>query len=65
MTLTNRPGRGAATLTLLMGLALTAACAREAPEARLPGPYDKPLEKAEQVEQDLQEAAEARMEAVD
>jgi hypothetical protein len=46
-------------------LLLLAGCAREDPEARLPGAYDRPLQKAEQVEGMLQESVQERMQAVD
>lgn len=54
-----------ASLTLLSLAALCAGCAKEDPEARLPGAYDRSLEKAEQVEQTLQDSVSERMQPVD
>jgi hypothetical protein len=50
---------------LTVGLALAAGCAREDPEARLPGAYDRQLEKAQQVEETLQQSAEDRLQQLD
>lgn len=53
-------------LTLVCAISLVSAgCAREDPEARLPDAYEKPLQKAQQVEGRLQDSTEDRLRKLD
>ena len=57
-------GTGAAAVVMLT-MALTACMKDEEPEDAIPEGYKKSLEKAEQVEQKMQDAAEQRMQGLE
>ena len=59
-----RRGTGVAAVVMLT-MALTACMKDEEPEDAIPEGYKKSLEKAEQVEQKMQDAAEQRMQGLE